>query len=100
MSPTPHHTTPGKDGIPAIKDIVFVGLITLMDPPRDEVPQAVRECHAAGVKVVMVTGDHPATAEAICKKIGLITTKTQKDVARQRKVCVSCGVCVCVCVCV
>ena len=71
-----------------------------MDPPRDEVPQAVRECHAAGVKVVMVTGDHPATAEAICKKIGLITTKTQKDVARQRKVCVSCGVCVCVCVCV
>ena len=76
----------GKDGVTPITDLVFVGLITLMDPPRDEVPGAVADCHAAGVKVVMVTGDHPATAEAICKKSGVITTKTQKDVARLRKV--------------
>ena len=46
----------GKDGIEPIVDLIFVGLVTLMDPPRDEVPQAIRECHSAGVKVVMVTG--------------------------------------------
>ena len=38
--------------------MVFVGLVTLQDPPRDEVPQAIRECHSAGVKVVMVTGKY------------------------------------------
>ena len=46
----------GKDGIEPIVDLIFVGLVTLMDPPREEVPQAIRECHSAGVKVVMVTG--------------------------------------------
>ena len=48
----------GKDGIEPINDLVFVGLVTLQDPPRDEVPQAIRECHSAGVKVVMVTGEY------------------------------------------
>ena len=65
--------------------MVFVGLITLIDPPRDEVPKAVHDCHEAGVRVVMVTGDHPLTAEAIARKIGMITTKTRKDVAKLRK---------------
>ena len=56
-----------------IRDFVFVGLITLMDPPREEVGQSIADLHTAGVKVVMVTGDHPLTAEAIGRKIGLIT---------------------------
>ena len=60
-----------------ITDLVFVGLVTLMDPPRVEVPAAIVECKTAGVKVVMVTGDHPLTAAAIARKIGLITTPTR-----------------------
>lgn len=42
----------GKESDTAIMDLIFVGLITLMDPPRDAVPQAVKDCHTAGVKVV------------------------------------------------
>jgi sodium/potassium uptake antiporter P-type ATPase alpha subunit len=68
----------------AAKDLIFAGLVTLMDPPRSEVPQAVRECQSAGVRVVMVTGDHPLTAAAIARKIGLITTKTREDLAKER----------------
>lgn len=77
----------GKDsGVTAIKDLVFVGLITLQDPPRPEVPQAVKDCQAAFVQVVMVTGDHPLTAEAIARQIGLVTLPTRADVAKQRGV--------------
>ena len=59
-------------------------MVTLRDPPRAEVPQAVRDCHTAGVKVVMVTGDHPITARAIARNIGLITLPTREDVAREK----------------
>jgi sodium/potassium-transporting ATPase subunit alpha len=69
-----------------ITDLVFVGLVTLQDPPRDEVPQAIRECHTAGVKVVMVTGDHPLTAAAIARKIGLITKPTRDVLAKERNI--------------
>lgn len=51
---------------------------------RKEVPQAIRDCHSAGVKVVMVTGDHPLTAAAIARKIGLITLPTRDVLAKQR----------------
>lgn len=68
------------------KDLIFVGLITLMDPPRAEVPQAIRDCHSAGVKVVMVTGDHPLTAAAIARKIGLITLPTRDVLSKERNI--------------
>lgn len=74
----------GKKSTTPTKDLIFVGLITLLDPPRPEVPQAVKDCHTAGVKVVMVTGDHPLTAAAIARKIGLITKKTRDDVAKEK----------------
>ena len=74
-----------KEGVVPIKDLCFVGLITLTDPPRPEVPQAVRDCHSAGVKVVMVTGDHPLTAAAIARKIGLLTYPTREQLARHRR---------------
>ncbi|XP_012257126.3 sodium/potassium-transporting ATPase subunit alpha-B-like [Athalia rosae] len=50
----------------------FLGLVSLIDPPRPTVPDAVRKCRSAGIKVIMVTGDHPVTAMAIAKKVGII----------------------------
>jgi sodium/potassium-transporting ATPase subunit alpha len=52
----------------------FIGLLALIDPPRDNVPDAIEKCHRAGVKVFMVTGDHPFTARAIAKQVGLLKT--------------------------
>jgi Ca2+-transporting ATPase len=49
----------------------FVGLVALGDPPRPDVPAAIAECRSAGVRVLMLTGDHPATAQAIAREIGL-----------------------------
>jgi len=54
-------------------DFEFVGLLGLADPVRPEVPAAVAECHAAGIRVVMITGDYPATALAIAQTAGLST---------------------------
>ena len=51
----------------------FLGLIGLIDPPREDVPQALAECRSAGVRVMMLTGDHPATARAIAQQVGLAT---------------------------
>lgn len=52
-------------------DFEFLGLIALADPPRPEVPAALAECRRAGVRVIMLTGDHPATARAIAQQVGL-----------------------------
>lgn len=52
-------------------DFVFLGLIGLADPPRAEVPATLAECRRAGVRVMMMTGDHPATALAIARQVGL-----------------------------
>jgi magnesium-transporting ATPase (P-type) len=55
--------------------LVYLGNFSLMDPAREEVPDAILQCHSAGVRVVMVTGDHPKTARAIAEKIGIIVKK-------------------------
>lgn len=52
-------------------DFEFVGLLGLADPLRDEIPQAVRECREAGIRVIMITGDYPVTARAIARQAGL-----------------------------
>ena len=52
-------------------DFEFLGLLALADPPRPEVPAALAECRRAGVRVIMMTGDHPATARAIAQQVGL-----------------------------
>ena len=52
--------------------LVFLGLYAMIDPPRPGVPEAVGKCQSAGIKVVMVTGDHPITAKAIAEQVGII----------------------------
>ena len=54
------------------QNLVFLGLIGLYDPPRQGVPEAIRACHRAGIKVTMVTGDYGLTAQAIAHQIGLL----------------------------
>lgn len=53
-------------------DLVFAGLIGLEDPPRPEVPAALKKCHEAGIRVIMITGDGNRTAVAIAREIGLV----------------------------
>ena len=52
-------------------DFTFLGLVGFFDPPRPEVPAAIAECRAAGIRILMLTGDHPATARAIARLVGL-----------------------------
>merc|ERR1712142_1092815 len=51
--------------------LTFVGLMSMIDPPRAAVPDAVAKCRSAGIKVIMVTGDHPITAKAIARSVGI-----------------------------
>uniref|UniRef100_A0A3B3TXR1 Sodium/potassium-transporting ATPase subunit alpha n=1 Tax=Poecilia latipinna TaxID=48699 RepID=A0A3B3TXR1_9TELE len=66
-----------------IENLCFVGLMSMIDPPRAAVPDAVGKCRSAGIKVIMVTGDHPITAKAIAKGVGIISegNETVEDIA-------------------
>lgn len=64
-------------------DLVFAGLVALMDPPKEGVDTAIQACHQASIKVTMVTGDHPLTAEAIARKVNIITGRTAREVAAE-----------------
>ena len=66
---------------PSESALIFSGLIGLQDPPRPEVPEAMARCHSAGIKVIMVTGDHPHTALAIARDIGLVSSDNPLIVA-------------------
>lgn len=58
-------------------DLIFVGLISMMDPPREESKAAVVDCIRAGIKPIMITGDHKVTAAAIAKRIGILKDESE-----------------------
>ena len=76
-------------------DLTFIGLIGMLDPPRREAKEAVQRCRNAGIRPIMITGDHPETAIAIAKEVGIaesdirvmigseIESKSEKDLAQQ-----------------
>jgi sodium/potassium-transporting ATPase subunit alpha len=69
----PGYTFDAEDTSFLKEGLTFTGLVSMIDPPRPGVPNAVQCCRRAGIKVVMVTGDHPITAKAIARKVGIIS---------------------------
>lgn len=66
-------------------NLVFCGLMTMIDPPRLSVKGAIAECNTAGIRVFMVTGDHPLTAHAIAKSLNIITKPTAEELKDQNR---------------
>jgi len=75
---------PDEENFP-LTGLRFVGLMSMIDPPRAAVPDAVSKCRSAGIKVIMVTGDHPITAKAIARSVGIISEQsmTVEDLAEK-----------------
>merc|ERR1712088_369619 len=88
--PTGYPFDPDEENFP-LEGLRFVGLMSMIDPPRAAVPDAVVKCRSAGIKVIMVTGDHPITAKAIAKSVGIISEgmETVEDIAARTNVPVS-----------
>ncbi|XP_017771833.1 PREDICTED: sodium/potassium-transporting ATPase subunit alpha-like [Nicrophorus vespilloides] len=70
------------------ENLRFLGFISMIDPPRPGVPAAVEKCKSAGIRVIMVTGDHPVTAMSIARKVGIISkeNETYLDIAKKRNI--------------
>merc|ERR1712226_1062815 len=83
--PSGYPFDPDEENFP-LSGLRFVGLMSMIDPPRAAVPDAVLKCRSAGIKVIMVTGDHPITAKAIARSVGIISEgqETVEDIAVRR----------------
>jgi Ca2+-transporting ATPase len=75
----PHHASPEQE----LEHQVLLGLMAQLDPPRPEVPSAVARCREAGIRPVMITGDHPLTARAIGSAIGLVPENAEVVLGRE-----------------
>ncbi|MDP1725283.1 MAG: cation-transporting P-type ATPase [Bacteroidota bacterium] len=71
-----YKNTEANDGL-LTDDLTFAGLYGMIDPPREEVFEAIKECKSAGIQVIMITGDHPETAKNIGAKLGIISDQNQ-----------------------
>ncbi len=62
------------------RDLVFLGLMAMMDPPRPEVEAAIKTCRQAGIRIIMITGDYGLTAESLARRVGMLTTHNARIV--------------------
>lgn len=63
------------------RDLVFLGLMAMMDPPRPQVAKAIQQCHTAGIRIIMITGDYGLTAESIAHNIGILRKPNPKVIS-------------------
>ncbi|MFA5925569.1 MAG: cation-transporting P-type ATPase [Parcubacteria group bacterium] len=73
----------------AEKDLVWVGMMAMIDPPRTDVANAIRECQQSGIRVIMITGDYEVTARAIAEKVGLLNSDLSARFDSGRKISIS-----------
>lgn len=70
-NPLLHSATNSEDYVQLEQNMTLIGLVGMLDPPRPEVADSMRKCHEAGIRVIVITGDNPNTAESICRQIGV-----------------------------
>ncbi len=80
-----------EGGRPMSSDLVWLGLVGMIDPPRAEVPDAIRAAKRAGIEIAMVTGDHPITALAIARQLGLAEGEAEIVTGRQIRAALAIG---------
>ncbi|CAF3914790.1 unnamed protein product [Rotaria sordida] len=71
-----------------LNNLRFLGLMSMIDPPKAAVPEAVAKCRSAGIKIIMMTSDHPITAKVIARAVGIISnnTETVEDIAERLEI--------------
>merc|ERR1719503_38618 len=68
------HLEKPEDFIKVEQEMIFLGMIGIIDPPRPECKKAIEECRIAGISVIMITGDNPVTAQAIATNLGILSS--------------------------